>query len=60
AAIAAGDLPAGVDAAILARYIITVIWGLSVQAAGGATRAQLEEVAELAMRSWPAESGSGW
>jgi AcrR family transcriptional regulator len=60
AAISAGDLPAGVDAAILARYIITVIWGLSVQAAGGATRAQLDEVAAWAMRSWPAESGSGW
>lgn len=58
AAIAAGDLPASVDAAILARYIITVIWGLSVQAAGGATRAQLEEVAEWAMRSWPGATGS--
>jgi AcrR family transcriptional regulator len=52
-AVAQGDLPANVDPAILARYIITVIWGLSVQAAGGATRAQLKEVAELAMQSWP-------
>jgi hypothetical protein len=52
-AIAQADLPAGVDAAKLARYVITVIWGLSVQAAGGATRAQLKEVAELAMQSWP-------
>ena len=55
-AIAEEDLPAGVDAAILARYIITVIWGLSVQAAGGATRAQLTEVAEMALRSWPETS----
>jgi hypothetical protein len=33
---------------------MTVIWGLSVQAASGATRAQLEEVAAVAMRCWPA------
>jgi AcrR family transcriptional regulator len=52
-AIAEGDLPATVEPAKLARYIITVVWGLSVQAAGGATRAQLSEVAELAMKSWP-------
>jgi AcrR family transcriptional regulator len=52
-AIAEGDLPATVDPAKFARYIITVVWGLSVQAAGGATRAQLYDVAELAMKSWP-------
>ena len=53
-AVAEGDLPQDLDAAILARYIVTVIWGLSVQAAGGASRRQLTEIAELAMRSWPA------
>jgi hypothetical protein len=52
-AIAEGDLPASVDPNQLARYLITVIWGLSVQAAGGATRAQLKEVAELALQAWP-------
>ena len=52
-AIAEGDLPASVHAAPLARYILTVLWGLSVQAAGGATRAQLKEVTNLAMRCWP-------
>lgn len=56
-ALAAGDLPAGVDAAALARYIVTVIWGLSVQAAGGANRAQLAEVAEFALRAWPETPG---
>jgi AcrR family transcriptional regulator len=54
-AIAEGDLPANVHAAKLARYILTVLWGLSVQAAGGATRAQLKEVVRLALRSWPVE-----
>ncbi|HQU46171.1 MAG: TetR family transcriptional regulator, partial [Planctomycetia bacterium 21-64-5] len=52
-AVAAGDLPAGVDPARLARYIVTVLWGLSVQATGGATRSQLQEVAEIAMDAWP-------
>ena len=52
-AIAEHDLPATVDASKLARYIVTVIWGLSVQAAGGATRAQLKDVADMAMQSWP-------
>ncbi len=52
-AIAEGDLPASADAAQLARYVITVLWGLSVQAAGGATRAQLKQVAELALQVFP-------
>lgn len=52
-ALAEGDLPASVDTAELARYLLTVLWGLSVQAAGGAGRKQLEEVAQLAMRCWP-------
>jgi AcrR family transcriptional regulator len=52
-AIAEGELPANANAARLARYILTVLWGLSVQAAGGATRTQLKEVTQLAMRNWP-------
>jgi AcrR family transcriptional regulator len=52
-AIEVGDLPSSINSAQLARYLMTVIWGMSVQAAGGATREQLEEVAELAMRTWP-------
>jgi AcrR family transcriptional regulator len=53
------DLPASVDCAQLARYVVTVIWGLSVQASGGATRQQLEEVAQLAMHGWPRARVSG-
>src|SRR3954464_1964041 len=55
-AIVEGDLPKSLDPAKLARYIITVVWGLSVQAAGGATRAHLKEVAGVALQSWPADS----
>ena len=57
-ALAVGDLPADADVAILARYVITVIWGLSVQAAGGANRDQLAEVAEFALRGWPETPGA--
>ncbi|MGN6370330.1 MAG: TetR/AcrR family transcriptional regulator [Phycisphaerae bacterium] len=52
-AVAEGDLPAGTDAGKLAGYITTMVWGLSVQAAGGATRRQLEDAAAFAMRAWP-------
>lgn len=52
-AIVEGDLAASFEAGGLARYVVTVIWGMSVQAAGGATRAQLKEVAAVAMRAWP-------
>ncbi|HLL87866.1 MAG TPA: TetR/AcrR family transcriptional regulator [Tepidisphaeraceae bacterium] len=52
-ALTAGDLPAGVDPAALAKYVVTVLWGMAVQAAGGATRKQLETVAAMAMRVWP-------
>jgi AcrR family transcriptional regulator len=58
-AIAEKDLPSNVNAAALARYVITVLWGLSVQAAGGATSAQLKEVVELALRSWPSRASGG-
>jgi len=52
-AIAEGDLASDVAPPKLARYIITVIWGMSVQAAGGATRADLSDIAEQALKAWP-------
>jgi AcrR family transcriptional regulator len=52
-AVKEGELPSGTDPGKLARYLITVIWGLSVQAAGGYTRSQMKEVANTAMQSWP-------
>jgi AcrR family transcriptional regulator len=50
---AGGDLPADADPTALAEYIRTVIYGLTVKAASGATREELERVIELAMRAWP-------
>ena len=50
---AEGDLPGDVDAGDLARYVAAVIHGMSVQAAGGATRKELRRVVEMALRAWP-------
>ena len=40
----------------LARYIVTIIHGMSVQAASGATRNELRQVADIALQNWPASS----
>lgn len=48
---AEGDLPPGADPADLARYLSIVIYGITVQAAGGATRKELRSVAELALQN---------
>jgi len=48
-----GDLPAGTDRATLARYVATVLNGLAVQAASGATKKEMQQVAAMAMRAWP-------
>ena len=53
-AVQEGDLPGGTDCATLARYVATVLNGLAVQAASGATETELRRVAAMAMRAWPA------
>jgi AcrR family transcriptional regulator len=50
---AAGDLPANADPKALTSYLGTVVCGMAVQAASGATRDELERVIELTMRAWP-------
>jgi AcrR family transcriptional regulator len=50
---AEGDLKADADPKALARYVVTVQQGMSVQAAGGASREDLVTVAKLAMLAWP-------
>ena len=49
-----GDLPADADPQALTHYLSTVVCGMAVQAASGASRKDLERVIELAMRAWPA------
>jgi AcrR family transcriptional regulator len=51
-AISDGDLPVDSHPADLARYVAAVIQGIAVQAAGGASRAELRRVAAMALRAW--------
>ncbi|WP_327093784.1 TetR/AcrR family transcriptional regulator [Nocardia vinacea] len=48
----AGLLPPKADAATLARYVGTVMQGMSQAARDGASAAELERVAEMAMHGW--------
>jgi TetR/AcrR family transcriptional regulator, copper-responsive repressor len=51
--VAAGELPAGVNARRLARFYAATVQGMSQQACDGASAAALREIAELAMMAWP-------
>ena len=50
---AEGDLAHDADPADLARYVVTVVQGIAVQAASGAARPELRRVVQTALRSWP-------
>src|ERR1700724_1523371 len=50
---AEGDLPRDANPADLARFVVTVIQGIAVQAASGAARKELGRVIENALRAWP-------
>ena len=52
-AVSSGDLPSDADPAALARFVVTVNFGMSVQAAGGASRAELLQVVQTALRICP-------
>jgi AcrR family transcriptional regulator len=52
-AVAGGDLPPGADPARLARYVMSVGFGISVQAADGVGHDELQEVVDTALRAWP-------
>ncbi|MFD4700028.1 TetR/AcrR family transcriptional regulator [Streptomyces niveus] len=47
------DLPAGTDPDALAHYLMTMANGIAVQAATGATRDELQRVADAALHNWP-------
>jgi AcrR family transcriptional regulator len=53
-AVEEGDLASDADPADLARFMATVLQGMSVQASGGASRRELDRVTQIALRSWPA------
>jgi AcrR family transcriptional regulator len=52
-ALAEGDLPTDADPAALARFVMTVVEGQAVHAAGGVGRADLERSAAIALRAFP-------
>ena len=54
---AEGDLGPDSDPAGLARYVMTVMQGMSVQAAGGASRADLQAVVDMALKAWSSSKG---
>lgn len=51
--VAVGTLPADTDTGALARYVGALVQGMSQQARDGASREELEAVAEIAMTIWP-------
>ncbi|MFF3443197.1 TetR/AcrR family transcriptional regulator [Streptosporangium sp. NPDC002721] len=53
--VAAGLLPEGTDPEALALFYSATVQGMSTQARDGATRRDLERIAELAMLVWPGE-----
>ena len=48
-----GDLPESAAPTDLARYVKTIMHGMAVQSAGGASPDQLRRVAQIALRAWP-------
>lgn len=52
-AIDAGDFSGPADAEAVTRYLMAVLQGMAVQAGAGASRAQLQEVAETTLAMWP-------
>ncbi|MDB5649531.1 MAG: transcriptional regulator, TetR family [Hyphomicrobiales bacterium] len=48
-----GDLPPTSDPDVMARFLSTVLQGMGVQAAAGATRDDLRKIAELTIETFP-------
>jgi AcrR family transcriptional regulator len=50
---AAGELPEGMEAAALVKYLITLMQGLALQGGSGATCAELQQLVATTMAVWP-------
>ena len=55
-ALADGELPPGADIPATARFFVSVLQGMALQARDGAGRRELEGVARTAMAAWPASA----
>jgi AcrR family transcriptional regulator len=49
-----GDLPSSANTRALTLFLVSVMNGIAVQAAGGKSREALKAVAEIALAAWPA------
>lgn len=56
--VADGELEKPLDASRLAKFVETIQYGMTIQARGGAGRAELEGVADVAMAAWDGIAGS--
>jgi AcrR family transcriptional regulator len=54
---AAGELPAGTDVDALAGMVVTTLYGLSIKARDGASRASLRKIVEQTLQAWPRRQG---
>ncbi len=50
------ELPKDADPAALARFLMTIANGMSVQASSGSCRKDLRQIAEMALAAWPVMS----
>ncbi|MBN3745318.1 TetR/AcrR family transcriptional regulator [Burkholderia sp. Se-20373] len=57
--VATGEIAAQANLDAIARYYVTVQQGMSIQARDGASRRDLEAVAQAALAAWPALVGTG-
>lgn len=55
-AVAEGDLPEDARPARLARFVMTLVFGIAVQAADGIGREELDEVVDDALLRWPTDA----
>jgi AcrR family transcriptional regulator len=53
-----GDLCRDSDPEALARFILTVGWGMGIEAQSGTTRDQLRASVALALKAWPKSQGA--
>jgi AcrR family transcriptional regulator len=51
-AVESGELPSATDTGMIASFYVTVQQGISLRARDGATRAELEAIAQAAMVAW--------
>lgn len=51
-----GELPASANLPGLTRFYVAIVQGIGIQAHDGATKAELDDLAETAMSAWPAHT----